>query len=328
MFSTSKEIFESAVLAIKSPGNAPNPPSNEMKLKMYGLFKIATEGKCDGKSRPGMLDIVGRAKYDAWLKLGDLKQEEAMDQYVSVVKEIFGGNLPSLTKNESENKSNASDNVAVNTKFSDNKSLKDVAFPRTSNSLSSHSFKTIEASCQNHIANVILNRPNRGNAFDMDMWHDFANVFKAINEDSSVRVAILSGSNHNFSTGMDLSVFAEMQKIMTKETCDGRKREGISRVIDFLQDSVSGPENCVVPVIAMINGHCIGGAVDVISACDMRYCTKDSSFCIKETDLAMVCWRHFVTFYRFFLLALNISNMSYYLGGRYWNTSKITQIDQ
>ena len=76
-----------------------------------------------------------------------------------------------------------------------------------------------------------------------------------------------------------------MQK---KDPCPGRVRESLVHVIKWLQGAISGPEKCVVPVIAAISGQCIGGAVDLITACDMRYCTDDAVFCIKETDLAMV----------------------------------------
>ena len=77
-------------------------------------------------------------------------------------------------------------------------------------------------------------------------------------------------------------------KLGSLESCDGRRREGISRMIQFLQDAVSAPEKCKVPVIAAISGFCIGGAVDMVTACDLRYCTDDATFCVKETDLAIV----------------------------------------
>ena len=88
---------------------------------------------------------------------------------------------------------------------------------------------------------------------------------------------------------MDLEVFAEMSKLSSLVKCEGRKREGIENLINFFQDCISAPEiTCPVPVIAAISGYCIGGAVDLIAACDMRYCTNSSNFSIKETDLAMV----------------------------------------
>ena len=79
-----------------------------------------------------------------------------------------------------------------------------------------------------------------------------------------------------------------MQDLASQESCEGRKREALANIIHFLQDAVSSTENCKVPVIAAISGNCIGGAVDLITACDLRYCTEDAVFCIKETDLGMV----------------------------------------
>ena len=105
---------------------------------------------------------------------------------------------------------------------------------------------------------------------------------------SAVRVVILTGNEKSFSTGMDLGVFQDMDALAKKETCPGRVRESLVHIIQWLQDAISGPEKCVVPVIAAISGHCIGGAVDLATACDLRYCTDDATFSIKETDLAMV----------------------------------------
>lgn len=122
----------------------------------------------------------------------------------------------------------------------------------------------------------------------MKLWEDYRQIFEAVGNSNDVRVVVLSGAGGNFSTGMDLSVFAEMQSCGSKETCEGRRREGIARFIQYLQDATSAPETCAVPVIAAVAGHCIGGAIDIITACDLRYCTKDASFCVKEIDLAIV----------------------------------------
>ena len=103
-----------------------------------------------------------------------------------------------------------------------------------------------------------------------------------------VRCVVLSGSNGNFSTGMDLAVFGEMMGMDKVESCEGRKREGMMAIIDFFQACISAPEMCRVPVVAAVSGHCIGAGVDLITACDLRYATREAKFCIKETDLAMV----------------------------------------
>lgn len=175
---------------------------------------------------------------------------------------------------------------------SSQENLIDFIFPRRSNQGQFQSLKlpTILTSHDEStgIANIQLNRPNRGNSLNLQMWKDYFEVFQALNNDSKCKVAILSGSSNTFCTGMDLKVFQEMQMIMEKESCEGRKREGLNNIIAFFQNAISLPENSVVPVIAAIHGHCIGGAVDMITACDIRYCTKVSLFSIKETDLSMV----------------------------------------
>jgi len=76
-----KTQFDEAVNFIQT-AEGDFKPSNEMKLEFYALYKQATEGDVSGK-RPGMMDFVGRAKYDAWEKLKGMSGEEAMQQYIN-----------------------------------------------------------------------------------------------------------------------------------------------------------------------------------------------------------------------------------------------------
>lgn len=166
-----------------------------------------------------------------------------------------------------------------------------VSYPRREMKVFSLALKTIvvdQPVNEPGVCEITLNRPSRGNAFNMEMWHELREAFQAVDGDHSVRAVILSGKSPSFSTGMDLSVFADMMKVSAAETCEGRRKEAMSHFVQFLQDAITAPEVCSVPVIAAISGHCIGGAVDLITACDLRYCTDKSTFCIKETDLAMV----------------------------------------
>ena len=78
-----------------------------------------------------------------------------------------------------------------------------------------------------------------------------------------------------------------MEAIVDHETCEGRKREKLRRQILELQNSFNQIEACRVPVLATIHGGCIGGGMDMISACDMRYCSEDAYFMIKEIDMGM-----------------------------------------
>lgn len=62
-------------------------PDSDVKLRLYALFKQATKGDCTG-DRPGMMDFVGRAKYDAWIALSGTTRDDAMDQYIALVEEL------------------------------------------------------------------------------------------------------------------------------------------------------------------------------------------------------------------------------------------------
>jgi len=149
-------------------------------------------------------------------------------------------------------------------------------------------YETLQTRLEGNVAHVTLNRPKRGNAFNMTQWEELKHAMATVDVIGPARCVVLNGSNCNFSTGMDLTVFAEMMGMGKIESCDGRKREGMMKIIDFFQAAISSPEDCRVPVIAAVEGHCIGAGVDLITACDLRYATKDATFCIKETDLAMV----------------------------------------
>lgn len=291
----SQTIHGRFAAAQKALNNLKEEPDNSEKLQIYALFKQATLGdaKTAGKT-PGLFDMVGQAKYKAWNELQNMKKEEAMERYADIVKKL-GGNFEECETHEvKEQREHEKKEAATEVKLdmSNRGLLKHYAYPR-SQMLMTDSMKnmsTIEASIsEDGIATVRLNRPNKGNAFNMAMWHEYKEMFASIRGDQRVKVVILTGNATHFSTGMDLEVFGEMQKMSEKETCEGRKREALTNLIQFLQDSVSAPEAlCPVPVIAAISGYCIGGAVDVITACDLRYATVDSSFSIKETDLAMV----------------------------------------
>jgi acyl-CoA-binding protein len=281
--------YRRALAAITDKNSPERDVSSATKLKLYGYFKQIETGPCTAV-RPGMFDPVGRAKHDSWAALANMSKDEAMKGYVKEALQIFDGKLP-----ESPATNNASASSKVQSSQTANSptkpaSVASIAFPKLHlPHVDSLGLTTIEAkAADGGVQHVVLNRPKRGNAFDMKLWEDYRRVFEAVGNSEDVRVVVLSGAGGNFSTGMDLSVFAEMQSCGSKESCEGRRREGIAKFIQYLQDATSAPETCAVPVIAAIAGHCIGGAIDIITACDLRYCTKDASFCVKEIDLAIV----------------------------------------
>ena len=266
--------FEAAVGALNT---VTGDVSNDTKLRLYALYKQATEGACTSSKKPSFFDIVGNAKFDAWSKLGNMSKDDAMTNYIHAISELTG-----------KSTSAQSNDATSSDKESNGYILRQFAYPRQQQSLGALNHKLITSQVTNGIANITLNRPKKGNAFNMLMWKELMEVFQAVNNDSTAKVAILQGSSSHFSTGMDLEVFVEMNAMAGKEKCEGRKREALSHIIQFYQDCISSPERAAVPVIAAIHGGCIGGAIDLITACDMRYCTADTTFSIKETDLAIV----------------------------------------
>ena len=148
-------------------------------------------------------------------------------------------------------------------------------------------YKNFTVEIENHIAHVRFNRPEKANALDQTSWDEMKQIFEALDENEEVRVGVLSGEGKHFCAGIDLALLMDIGRV-NSEKCEGRKREKLFHTIKGLQASINAIEKCRKPVLAAIHKGCIGGAVDIISACDMRYCTDDAYFTIKEIDMGMV----------------------------------------
>ena len=148
-------------------------------------------------------------------------------------------------------------------------------------------YKTFKVSIQNKVAHVTFNRPHKSNALNQQAWDDMKAIFEEIDLTPEIRAVVLSGEGKNFCAGIDLSLLMDISK-MNAIKGEGRKREALRQSIIHYQATVTAIEKCRKPVLAAIHRACVGGAVDVITACDMRYCTEDAFFSIKEIDVGMV----------------------------------------
>jgi len=148
------------------------------------------------------------------------------------------------------------------------------------------SFKSLEVTVENHIAHIKLNRPDALNAMNIDFWQELPVAVREIDQQAEARVIVISSTGKHFSAGMDLSVFTSSNSIPMSGD-PSRMAENLRRAVLQLQETFNVLEDARIPVLAAIHGGCIGGAIDMVSACDSRYCTEDTFFTIKETQLGM-----------------------------------------
>ena len=151
---------------------------------------------------------------------------------------------------------------------------------------STANYSTLQVTIENHIAHLVLNRPDKRNAMNKAFWREFPTAIQAIKNDSSVRVVVISGAGTMFTAGMDLNVFMSPSKKLISGD-PGRRSEYLRQTVLQLQECFNALESIRIPVLAAIHGGCIGGGINLISACDCRYATEDAYFTIKETELGM-----------------------------------------
>ena len=150
-------------------------------------------------------------------------------------------------------------------------------------------YKCFNISVTNHVASLVLSRPDELNTMSRDFWVELGDVLEEINRNSDIRVVVMSSTGKHFCAGMDLNAFANgVDNIPDdKKPDDARIGEAVYRVAKELQEYISTLEKIRVPIIAAIQGGCIGGAVDLVTACDIRLASSDAFFCIQEINIGM-----------------------------------------
>jgi enoyl-CoA hydratase len=148
------------------------------------------------------------------------------------------------------------------------------------------SYQTFDFTVADHVAQIVFNRPDKANAMILPFWQEMADVFAEIEDRPEVRAVVISSTGKHFTGGLDLSAFAGIAGDMLKGD-RGRAGEQMRRAVAEMQESFAVIDRCRVPVLVAVQGGCVGGGVDLISACDMRYCTGDAWFCIQEINIGM-----------------------------------------
>lgn len=151
--------------------------------------------------------------------------------------------------------------------------------------LESIEMKTIRISVDEGISHLTFTQAEKANAMTREFWVEFPEALARLKADCSVRALVISGEGKHFSSGMDLSVFSNNESLNANTA---HERERLRHLVKDLQEVFSQLENLRFPVIGVVQGACVGGALDLLSACDMRYATRNSFFCIQEINLAMM----------------------------------------
>ena len=145
---------------------------------------------------------------------------------------------------------------------------------------------TIAVRLDGAVAEISLNRPERSNALNEAMWQELREAMRWADATPEVRVVVLAGAGKNFCAGIDLAMLGGVAQAVAHAD-PARSRESLRRLILDLQDCLSSIEACRKPVLAAIQGACIGGALDMVTCCDMRYAAADAVFSVKEVDVGM-----------------------------------------
>jgi len=143
------------------------------------------------------------------------------------------------------------------------------------------------------VATLWLDRPEARNALGPAFWNDLPVAMDELSADRAVRCVVVAARGPHFSVGLDLKTMAGMLAGSDgsgdgKPTSAGARAFATRPGIVRLQRAITSVEACPKPVVAAVHGYCIGGGVDLISACDIRLASADAVFSVRETRIAIV----------------------------------------
>jgi enoyl-CoA hydratase len=142
-----------------------------------------------------------------------------------------------------------------------------------------------EVELNENVAHLRMCRPDALNTLNREFWSELPEIVRELDEEGKARVVVLSSTGRHFTAGLDFELLSS--SLAADETEAGRGRAGLRDLILHLQESLSCLERARMPVIAAVHSGCVGGGLDLITACDMRYCTEDAFFCIQEINIGI-----------------------------------------
>jgi enoyl-CoA hydratase len=148
------------------------------------------------------------------------------------------------------------------------------------------SYKTLTVSTEGHIARITLDRPDRLNAMNADFWNELPAAVRALDAGGDIRAIVIDANGKHFTAGLDLGMFGTPPD-PADVTARVQKAARFRHNTALMQQTFSALEDCRVPVIAALHGGCIGGGVDLISACDLRYASRDAYLTVYEINVGL-----------------------------------------
>jgi enoyl-CoA hydratase len=141
---------------------------------------------------------------------------------------------------------------------------------------------------EGHVATLWLDRPDARNALGSAFWRDLPRAAKALASDRSIRVLVIAAKGPHFTVGLDLKEFGGNFIAGGTDSSKATSNAKSYEAIRTMQHAVTSIADLEIPVIAAVHGYCIGGGVDLISACDVRLCSSDATFSVREAKVAIV----------------------------------------
>ena len=141
---------------------------------------------------------------------------------------------------------------------------------------------------KDNVAYIWINRPDKKNALDGDVWFGLPKIIEEINDNDEASCIVLSGKGDSFSAGIDITMFMSDMSLNENLSSTPQDRRELMDLVERMQSAFTTLAKSKVPTIALAHGFCIGGATSLVSACDIRLATKDAKFSIGETKLGLV----------------------------------------